>query len=116
METNTVVTEQDNNNQLARMIYQKTMNIMKFTLEMEEYSYKEQGRNDPKYKFFKKQLMSHTYDQLEILFEDLEDLGLIKPTEDDESLRFGFKSTPSAGSGYLNTPKLDKLLNSTSKS
>lgn len=103
--------ETDVGKQLARLIYHKWMSNMKFTLDLEEYSYKDTGRNDPRYKFFKKQLMSNTYDKLRELFEELEDLGLLQETEIDEDVKGGYQPTDSGGSGYLNTAKFAAWLN-----
>ena len=102
--------EIDQSKQLARMIYHKLMSNMKFTLDLEEYSYKDNGRNDPRYKFFKKQLMSNTYDTLRQLFEDIEDLGILSQTEYDEDVKDGYKENDSGGSGYLNTDRFNAWL------
>ena len=84
---------------------------MKYTLDLEEYSYKDKGREDPRYKFFKKQLMQYTYDTMRDLFEDLEDVGLIESTnEEEDDVKFGYKDTPSGGSGYTNSKELNKII------
>lgn len=98
--------------QLAKMIYHKAMSIMKFTLNLEEYSYRENGRNDPRYKTFKQQLMAATYDNLRQLFEELERAGLLVPTAEAEDVKDGYKPTDSGGSGYINSPELDEWLQS----
>ena len=100
----------DKDTQLAKMIYHKMMSVMKFTLNLEEYSYREKGREDPRYKTFKQQLMSSTYEHLRQLFEDLEDVGLLVQTDDDEDVRDGYKPTISGGSGYVNSEKLNEAL------
>ena len=102
--------EIDQGKQLARMIYHKLMSNMKFTLDLEEFSYKESGRNDPRYKFFKKQLMGNTYDTLRQVFEDMEDMGIILQTEYDEDVKDGYKDTDSGGSGYLNSDRFNAWL------
>lgn len=96
-----------NETQVAKLIYHRCMSIMKFTLDLEEYSYKDNGRNDPRYKFFKKQLMQNTYDTLRELFCDLEELGLVIPTDYDEDVKDGYKETLSGGSGYLNADRFN---------
>lgn len=98
--------------QLARIIYHRMLSTMKFTLDLEEQKYLERGRQDERYKFFKKQLMSQTYDSLRSLFKDLEALQLVETTSYPEDVKDGYKSTSSGGSGYLNTQKLDEWLNS----
>ena len=98
--------------QLARMIYHRAMSTLKFTLEMEEQQYKEKGRQDPRYKFFKKLLMSTTYDNLRALFEDLKGLGLIDSTEYPEDVKNGFRDNDSGGSGYINNQDFDDWLSS----
>lgn len=101
--------------QLAKIIYLRTMSTMKYTLELEELSYREQGRNDPRYKTFKKHLMSSTYNNLRELFSDLSDLGLIEPTDYDEDVKDGYQDTDSGGSGYINSKKLDDLIKKNTK-
>ena len=101
--------------QLAKMIYHRVMSIMKFTLNLEEYSYRERGRNDPRYKTFKQQLMSATYENIRQLFKDMESLGIVEPTTDEEDVKDGYKPTPSGGSGYINTEEFDAWVNSAKK-
>lgn len=98
--------------QVARMIYHRAMSTLKFTLEMEEQQYKEKGRQDPRYKFFKKMLMSTTYENLRSLFEDLRQVGIVEPTSYAEDVKDGYKDTDSGGSGYLNSADFDEWLNS----
>lgn len=98
--------------QLARMIYHKAMSTLKFTLEMEEQQYKEKGRQDPRYRFFKKMLMATTYDNLRAIFNDMKELGIIDETEYQEDLKNGYKDTPSGGSGFVNAPDFDEWINS----
>jgi len=102
----------DFENQLARIIYHRMLTTMKFTLDLEEQKYLEKGRKDERYKFFKKQLMSQTYDNLRALFKDLEGLKLLEPTNDSEDVKDGYKATLGGGSGYMNTENLDAWLNS----
>ena len=83
---------------------------MKNTLNLEEYSYREKGRNDPRYKTFKKHLMEFTYNSTEDLFEDLQDWGLIQLADYEEYVKDGYQDTQSGGSGYLNSPSLNKTL------
>lgn len=83
---------------------------MKFTLDLEEQKYLERGRQDERYKFFKKQLMSHTYDTLRGLLKSLELLEIIKPANNDEDVKDGYRPTASGGSGYVNTERLDAWL------
>lgn len=100
-----------NDTQLARTIYHRILSTMKFTLDLEEQKYPERGRNDDRYKFFKKQLMSNTYENLRALFKSLVDLNLIQETEYIEDVKDGYKPTPSGGSGHVNSEGLDELLN-----
>lgn len=98
--------------QIARTIYHHMLSTMKFTLDLEEQKYLERGRKDERYRFFKKQLMSQTYDNLRSLFKDLEALNLLEPTSYPEDVKDGYKPTLSGGSGYANTKDLDDWLNS----
>ena len=99
-------------NQIARMIYHRSMSTLKFTLELEEQKYQEQARQDPRYKFFKKMLMSTTYDNLRALFKDLKELEVIEETDYTENVKDGYKDTDSGGSGYVNAPEFQEWLNS----
>jgi hypothetical protein len=96
--------------ELAKLLYHKIMSNMKYALDLEEYSYKDQGRNDPRFRFFKKQLMANTYDMLRSVFKDLNVLGLIDKTDYEEDVKDGYKESASGGSGYLNTAKFNKWL------
>jgi hypothetical protein len=96
--------------QLAKMIYHRVMAIMKFALNLEEFSYREKGRNDPRYKTFKQQLMSNTYENLRELFADLEKQGVLSKTDETEDVKDGYKPTPSGGSGYVNSEAFDRWL------
>ena len=97
-------------NEIAKMIYHKCLSNMKSTLDLEELSYREQGRNDPRYKTFKKHLMANTYQMLREIFADLEDFNMIQQTEYEEDVKDGYKTTQSGGSGYQNTEKFKKWL------
>ncbi len=98
--------------QLARMIYHRAMSTLKFTLEMEEQQYQEKGRQDTRYKFFKKMLMATTYDNIRALFGGLKDLGVIIETDYPEDLKNGYQDTESGGSGYLNSADFDEWIKS----
>jgi len=97
--------------QLGRTIYHRMLSIMKFTLDLEEQKYPEKGRQDERYKFFKKQLMSNTYENVRALLKDLEGFSLIQETDYPEDVKDGYKPTPSGGSGFVNTNELDEWLN-----
>lgn len=105
------MTSENHEMQIARIIYHRMLSTMKFTLDLEEQKYLEKGRQDDRYKFFKKQLMSQTYDNLRSLFKDLEALNLLEPTSYPEDVKDGYKPTSSGGSGYSNTKSLDDWLN-----
>lgn len=98
--------------QLARLVYHRWMSSMKYALELEEFSYRENGRNDPRYKTFKKHLMANTYENMRALFEELVKLELITATDYQEDVKDGYQDTPSGGSGYVNTEDLDDWLTS----
>ena len=98
--------------QLGRTIYHRMLTIMKFTLDLEEQKYPENGRQDERYKFFKKQLMSNTYENIRALLKDLENCHMIQEIDSHEDVKDGYRPTPSGGSGFVNTDKLDKWLKS----
>jgi len=97
--------------QLGRLIYHVALANMKNTLNLEEFSYREQGRNDPRYKTFKKHLMEHTYASLRDLFHELENIGLLQKTENEEDVKNGYTDSESGGSGYLNSDEFNDFLN-----
>lgn len=96
--------------QIASLIYHHWMSTMKYTLELEEFAYREKGRNDARYKTFKKHLMSNTYNNIRSLFNDLEELGIIEKTDYNEDVKGGYIDNESGGSGYLNTQEFDEWL------
>jgi len=96
--------------QIARTIYHRWMSTMKYALELEEFSYREKGRLDPRYKTFKKHLMSNTYSNIRSLFEDLQKLGIIDKTDYEEDVKNGYTESNSGGSGYINSPEFDDWL------
>lgn len=100
----------NNEKQLARLIFRTMSTIMKSTLNLEEMSYREQGRDDPRYKTFKKYLMETTYTNVRNMLEELAKWGLIDPTGDGEDISSGFSDSLSGGAGYLNSPDLDDLI------
>lgn len=104
----------DTETQLAKIIFKHCMENMKFALDMEERRY-EDGRNNHKFKFYKKTLMWNTYQSIRELFLNLSDLGLIKETDYEEDVKDGQKETPSGGSGYLNTKEIDNLISKKKK-
>lgn len=101
---------EDYDSQIARSIYHIILSTMKFTLDLEEQKYLEKGRNDDRYKFFKKQLMSQTYENIRTLLTKLESLSLISRVSTNEDVKDGYKPTASGGSGYVNTERLDAWL------
>ena len=100
----------ENDTQLASKIFHRVMSIMKFSLNLEEYSYREKGRDDPRYKTFKQQLMANTYENLRGLWNDLAKDGLIESTDNGEDVKGGYKPTESGGSGYVNTSELNNWM------
>lgn len=98
--------------QLAKLIYHAAMSTLKFTLELEEQKYKEKGRQDPRYRFFKKLLMAQTYDNLKELFEKLRMEGILEKTDYPEDLKNGYKEGQSGGSGYINSIEFQEWIDS----
>jgi len=96
--------------QLARIVYLRMLSVMKFTLNLEEQKYPEKGRNDDRYKFFKKHLMRETYENLRDIFADFEELDLICKTDYEEDVKDGYKDGPSGGSGYINSEDFNSWL------
>jgi len=92
--------------QLARLIFHNILATMKDTLNLEELSYREVGRDDPRYKTFKKHLMEFTYNNLRNLLDELEEWGFIIKTENHEDVKNGYQDSLSGGSGYINSDDL----------
>ncbi len=101
--------------QIAKIVFHKMLAIMKFTLNLEEYSYREKGREDPRYKLFKQQLMQYTYDTARETLKEMQKTGIITPTETPEDVKNGYASGPSGGSGFVNSKELDSLIDKLAK-
>ncbi len=97
--------------ELARRIYHKCMSTMKFTLDLKQQENPKDGRDNPQFRFFKKLLMEKTYANLRSIFIELEEDGIIKCTDYEEDVKNGYQETASGGSGYINSDKLNDLLN-----
>jgi hypothetical protein len=89
--------------QVGKIVFQHVSTIMKATLDLEEFSYREHGREDVRFKTFKRHLMRETYDQFRALMERLAALGIVSKTPYDEDVINGYRETPSGGSGFINT-------------
>lgn len=101
--------------QIAKIVFHKMLAIMKFTLNLEEYSYREKGREDPRYKLFKQQLMQYTYDTARETLAEIQKTGVIVQTENPEDVKNGYAAGPSGGSGFINAKELDDLIDKLSK-
>jgi len=101
----------DQDTELACKIYHAFMSVMKYTLNLEEQHYTESGKQDPRFLFFKQELMNKTYSTVEDLLKTLQDNKIINETDYKEHLRYGYKKTASGGSGYLNTDEFNDFLN-----
>jgi len=101
--------------QIARLIYHKTLSIMKYTLNLEEQKYTEHGRDDSRFKFFKKELMRKTFETLYELFDELYHLKISEKSMIDEDLKNGYQPTESGGSGYVNTKSFNQWLQKNNK-
>jgi len=100
----------DESVQIPAKVFHEVRSVMKFVLDLEEMKYAS-GRNDPQFRFFKKQLMKATYDMLRRVFEWMASLKLIEKTDYPEDVKGGFKpDTPSQGSGYVHTTELEEWL------
>ena len=100
-----------NDRQLGREIYHTILSIMKNTLNLEELSYREIGREDPRYKTFKKHLMEFTYSSTRNLLSEIEKWGLVE-NNGKEDLKGGFRDTPGGGSGFVNSNSFNEWLKS----
>ena len=103
------------NTQLAKLVCQTIRSIMKNTLSLEELSYREDGRNDPRYKTYKKHLMDFTYNGVRKLLHDLEEMGLVVQTDYEEDIKNGYREGPSGGSSFINSESLNDFLSHNQK-
>ena len=95
---------------MGKLLFHSILGIMKDTLNLEEFSYREAGRSDPRYRTFKKHLMEFTYSNLRELLSELQEWGLLESTEDGEDVKNGYKNNSSGGSGYENSQELNNFL------
>ena len=91
------------NIQIAKLIFLKTIDSMKKTLDLAEALF---DMRTKQFKFFKTQLMDIVYNNLNKLFKHLEEEKIIKKCPCGANLRKGYKSCLKCnGSGYCNADK-----------
>jgi len=87
------------NSQIARIIFLKSLDTMKKTLNLIEFG---MDMRTNKYKYAKSQIMDFTYDNLTKLFKQLVDLKIIKKCKCGTNLRKGYRKCECGGSGFVN--------------
>lgn len=98
----------DDDKQLARLIYLRHMSAMKEILKLGEF--KIGARNTEEYKYFKKVVMDQFYTAMGEVFSSLERRGLLKRCSCGTSIRQGYKPCPKCnGAGHCNSIFTDGL-------
>jgi hypothetical protein len=87
--------------QLAREIFLRNLDTMKKILDLGEYR---MDKDSNSFKFYKRQVMKYTYNNLIALFEQLKDVGLVVKCKCNSNVKHGFNSECSIcnGAGYMN--------------
>jgi len=86
--------------QIAKMVFEKQLFIMKQILRMGEFKF---GRETEAYRFFKEQSMDYFYIGTETLFKEMEEIGLLKKCICKGYLRGGYSGCSyCSGAGYCN--------------
>ena len=88
--------------QIAAIIYLKTMNAMKRTLDLVAFK---MDRRTKDFAYAKEEIMNYTYNSLKELFKELEKNEIIKLCSCGTNHRQGYKKCDCKGSGYINFKK-----------
>jgi len=88
--------------QIAAIIYLKTMNAMKKTLDLVAFK---MDRRTKDFSYAKEEIMNYFYNNLKDLFKELEKEGIIIKCSCGTTLRKGYKKCECKGSGYINFKK-----------
>jgi len=87
--------------QIAKEIFLHSLDTMKKILDLGEYR---MDKNSNAFKFYKRQVMKYTYNNLIALFEQLKNEKLIMKCKCNSNLKQGFNSECKIcnGAGYMN--------------
>jgi hypothetical protein len=89
------------NTQLPEIIFVSMLKIMKDTLDLGEFAFE-----DKKFRYFKREIMNICYKQLENLFLELKDQGVVEVCECGANLRQGWSACELChGCGYKSVTK-----------
>lgn len=98
-----------NDGQLAKAIYLKQMSAMKAILNLGEMNFG--GRNDNRYKLYKKIVMDEFYNAMGDLFSAMELEGILVKCPCGASIRQGYKPCERCnGSGHCNSESFDDYI------
>lgn len=85
--------------QIAREIFLNTLDTMKKILDLIAFKTDEKSKE---YRYYKKEIMNHTYKNLKKVFKTLSETKLIKKCPNKCNLRQGFRKCICGGSGFIN--------------
>ena len=91
--------------EVIKEIFWLCLGIMKNILSLAEFK---MGKKTDEYKFFKKQVMNHTYEGLAKFYQNLEKSKVLERCDCNAKLRHGFSSCPKCGgSGYKSRSSIE---------
>lgn len=87
--------------QIAKVVFLQSLDTMKKILDLGEYR---MDKNSNAFKFFKRQVMKYTYNNLIVLFEQLKNERIIIKCKCNSNLKLGFNNNCKIcnGAGYVN--------------
>jgi hypothetical protein len=88
--------------ELAKSIFLYSLDTMKKILDLGKYKL---GKDSEDFIYYKQQVMDYTYNNLKILFKQLEDAKIIERCPKKCNLRNGYSDCKCGGSGYINYEK-----------
>ena len=91
--------------QVARLIFLNGLDTLKKILDLIAFK---TDKNSSDYKYYKKEIMDNTYQNLKKLFKTLFEYKIIKKCPNKCNLRQGYKKCECGGSGWINNEEKDK--------
>lgn len=86
------------NCEIIKQIFWMCLGIMKNILSLAEFK---MGKKTDEYKYFKREVMSHTFNGLKEFYLNLEKKGIVKKCNCTATIRRGYSPCPKCGgSGY----------------
>ncbi len=85
--------------QISREIFLNSLDTMKKILDLIAFKTDEKSKE---YKYYKKEIMNHTYKNLKKIFKTLSENKFIKKCTNKCNLRKGYSKCSCGGSGFIN--------------